>query len=242
MQKRADTTGFIESFTGSHRFILDYLVDEVLSCQPEDVHSFLLETSILERFTSPLCNAVTGKNDGQGMLELLEQANLFIIPLDNERRWYRYHHLFADLLRSRLLEKKPDQVQILHQRACEWFEHEGMLPDAVKHALTVNEFHRAAHLIEKAAEIQRQAGEIATLTGWMNALPDSIRRATRPSPLYASFSRYRPEDSRRERCWKMRRLAGDRQHLMTTRTSLQRTNYCLRCISRNNKASPGPGH
>ncbi len=169
-------TGFIESFTGSHRFILDYLVDEVLNCQPEDVQSFLLETSILERFTGPLCNAVTGKNDGQGMLQQLEQANLFIIPLDNERRWYRYHHLFADLLRSRLQELKPDQVQVLHQRACEWFEHEGLLPEAVNHALIVNAFERAAHLIEKAAEMQRQAGEIATLTGWMNALPDSIRR------------------------------------------------------------------
>ena len=177
MQKREDTTGFIESFTGSHRFILDYLVDEVLNCQPEDAQSFLLETSILERFTGPLCNAVTGKNDGQGMLEQLEQANLFIIPLDNERRWYRYHHLFADLLHSRLQELKPDQVQVLHQRACEWFEHEGLLAEAVNHALIVNEFERAAQLIEKAAEMQRQAGEITTLTGWMNALPGSIRRS-----------------------------------------------------------------
>ncbi len=176
MQRRENTVGFIESFTGSHRFILDYLVDEVLGCQPEDVQSFLLETSILERFTGPLCNAVTGKVDGQGMLEQLEQANLFIIPLDNERRWYRYHHLFADLLHSRLQELKPDQVQVLHQRACEWFEQEGLLTEAVNHALIVNEFERAAQLIEKAAEMQRQAGEITTLTGWMNALPGSIRR------------------------------------------------------------------
>jgi LuxR family maltose regulon positive regulatory protein len=177
MQKREDTNAFIESFTGSHRFILDYLVDEVLSRQREDEQSFLLETSILERFTGPLCNSVTGRDDGQGMLEQLEQANLFIIPLDSERRWYRYHHLFADLLRSRLQELKPNQVRDFHQRACEWFEREGLLPEAINHAITISDFERAAHLIERAAESQRQQGEIATLAGWMNALPDSIRRS-----------------------------------------------------------------
>jgi ATP/maltotriose-dependent transcriptional regulator MalT len=176
MQRRTDTSGFIESFTGSHRFILDYLVDEVLNCQPEDIQSFLLETSILERFTGSLCDSVTGLNDGQAMLEQLEQANLFIMPLDDERRWYRYHPLFADLLRSRLQESKPDRKPTLHRRACEWFEREGLLPEAVDHALTASEFEKAAQLIERAAEPLRQQGEIATLTGWMKALPRDIRR------------------------------------------------------------------
>lgn len=177
MQKRKDSTDFIESFTGSHRFILDYLVDEVLGCQPEEVQSFLLETSILERLTGSLCNSITGKHDGQRMLEQLEQDNLFIVPLDNERHWYRYHRLFADLLRSRLQESQPDQVHVLHLRACEWFERQGLLPEAVNHALTVADFERAAQLIERTAETQRQRGEIATLAGWMNSLPGSIRRS-----------------------------------------------------------------
>jgi LuxR family maltose regulon positive regulatory protein len=177
MQRREDTTEFIESFTGSHRFILDYLVDEVLNCQPDEVQSFLLETSILERFTGSLCNLVTGKTDGQAMLEQLEQDNLFIIPLDNERRWYRYHHLFADLLRSRLQEMKPDLVRVLHQRACDWYEGEELLPEAINHAITISDFERAAGLFERTAEAQRQQGEITTLTSWMNKLPDSIRRS-----------------------------------------------------------------
>ncbi len=177
MQKRGDTTEFIESFTGSHRFILDYLVDEVLSCQPEDVQSFLLNTSILERFTGSLCDSVTGQEDGQEVLSQLERANLFIIPLDNERRWYRYHPLFADLLRSRLQESKPDLVPTLHRRACDWYERQDLLPEAIKHAITMGDFERTAKLIERSAEAQRQQGEIATLTGWMNALPSGIRRS-----------------------------------------------------------------
>jgi LuxR family maltose regulon positive regulatory protein len=177
LQKRQDAAEFIESFTGSHRFILDYLVDEVLNCQPEDVQSFLLDTSILERFTGPLCDALTGRNDGQERLRQLEQANLFIIPLDDERRWYRYHSLFADLLRSRLQELKPDQLPVLHRRACDWFEREGLLPEAIHHAVVMEDFERAAQLIEKATEMLRQRGEIATLTRWMNALPAEIRRS-----------------------------------------------------------------
>jgi LuxR family maltose regulon positive regulatory protein len=177
LQKRQDATEFIESFTGSHRFILDYLVDEVLSCQPEDVQSFLLDTSILERFTGPLCDSLTGRNDGQERLKQLEQANLFIIPLDDERRWYRYHSLFADLLRSRLQELKPDQLPVLHRRACDWLERENFLPEAIHHAVIIDDFERAAQLIEKATEMQRQRGEIATLTCWMDALPGDVRRS-----------------------------------------------------------------
>ncbi len=176
MQKGVDKRGFIQSFTGSHRFVLDYLVDEVLRHQSEDEQSFLLDTSILEGFTGELCNAITCREDGQAMLEKLEQANLFLIPLDDERRWYRYHHLFADLLRRRLRELQPERIKILHQRACEWFESEGLLPEAIHHALAVGDFERAARLIEKASEHQRQMGEITTLAGWMSAIPASIRR------------------------------------------------------------------
>jgi LuxR family maltose regulon positive regulatory protein len=177
LQNRENPTEFIESFTGSHRFILDYLVDEVLNCQPEDVQSFLLDTSILERFTGPLCDSLTGRNDGQQALRQLEQSNLFIVPLDNERRWYRYHRLFADLLQSRLHDFKPDRVPVLHRRACDWFENENLLPEAIHHALTMQDFKIAAQLIEKAAEMLRQRGEIATLTDWMNALPRNVWRS-----------------------------------------------------------------
>ena len=177
MQRSEDTTRFIETFTGSHRFIMDYLVDEVLNYQPEDVQAFLLDTSILERFTGSLCDSLTGKTDGQEMLRQLEQSNLFIIPLDNERRWYRYHHLFADLLHSRLQESKPDQVALLHQRACGWFEREGLLPEAIQHAIKMRDYERAAQLIERTVEVNRQKGEIATLTGWVDALPDGTRRS-----------------------------------------------------------------
>jgi LuxR family transcriptional regulator, maltose regulon positive regulatory protein len=177
MQRCADTTDFIKSFTGSHRFIMDYLVDEVLRSQADDIQSFLLETSILDRFTGPLCDTVTGRSSGQEILEQLEQANLFIIPLDDERRWYRYHHLFMDLLRSRLKGFEPEHITELHQRASKWFEQNGLLPEAVNHTLATENFERAAQLIESAAETQRQAGEIATLTGWINALPVSIRRS-----------------------------------------------------------------
>ena len=110
MQGRSDTARFIQSFTGSHRFVLDYLVEEVLQRQPERVRSFLLQTSILDRLCGPLCNAVTGQEDGKAMLETLERGNLFVIPLDDQRQWYRYHHLFAEVLQAHLREEQPDRV------------------------------------------------------------------------------------------------------------------------------------
>ncbi len=122
MQGRSDAASFIKSFTGSHRFVLDYLVEEVLQSQPEHVRNFLLQTAILDRLSSPLCNAVTGQEDGKGMLEALERGNLFVIPLDDQRQWYRYHHLFAEVLQAHLREAQPDRVSMLHQRASEWYE------------------------------------------------------------------------------------------------------------------------
>src|SRR5512135_1582432 len=122
MQGRSDTASFIKAFTGSHRFVLDYLAEEVLHRQPKHVLDFLLQTAILDRLSGPLCDAVTARNDSRAMLESLERGNLFIVPLDDQRRWYRYHHLFADMLRSRLIDEPPDEVSRLHRRASLWYE------------------------------------------------------------------------------------------------------------------------
>jgi LuxR family maltose regulon positive regulatory protein len=157
MQGREDTASLIKSFTGSHRFVLDYLVEEVLEQQSESIQNFLLQTAILDRLTGSLCDAVrfgeakspTGQDNAQATLEMLEHANLFIVPLDEERRWYRYHHLFADLLRQRLRQTQPEQVSTLHQRASEWYEQNRFIDEAIEHALRAEEFERAAHLIEE---------------------------------------------------------------------------------------------
>jgi LuxR family maltose regulon positive regulatory protein len=150
MQGRDDVAGFIAGFAGDDRYIVDYLVEEVLHRQPEHVRSFLLETSILARMTGPLCDAVTGQDGGKVALEALDRGNLFLVPLDDRRRWYRYHHLFADVLRARLLDERPGQVPELHRRACEWYEGYGDRPEAVRHAMAGGDFERAADLVELA--------------------------------------------------------------------------------------------
>ena len=129
---------------------MDYLVEEVLQRQPERVRSFLLQTSILDRLSGPLCDAVTGQEDGRRMLEALERGNLFVVPLDDKRQWYRYHHLFADVLQARLMEEQPNQVPTLHRRASEWYEQNGSPSDAIRHALAAEDFERAAGLVELA--------------------------------------------------------------------------------------------
>jgi LuxR family maltose regulon positive regulatory protein len=135
MQGRSDTASFIQAFTGSHRFVLDYLAGEVLEHQPERVRNFLLHTAILERFCTPLCNAVTGQEDGKDVLDVLERGNLFLIPLDDQRQWYRYHHLFAEVLQAHLMEAQPEQVSALHRRASEWYEQHAQPSNAIRHAL-----------------------------------------------------------------------------------------------------------
>ena len=177
MQGHADRSGFIDAFTGSHRFIMDYLSDQVLQQQSESLRLFLLQTSILDRLCASLCDALTGYTDSQSILEMLDQRNLFLIQLDNDRHWYRYHLLFADVLKHRLKEEQPEAMPELHRRASEWYELEGLLPEAVHHALAAQEFERAAQLIERVAETVWQRGELSTLSGWMQALPDAIRRA-----------------------------------------------------------------
>jgi len=223
MQGQEDVAAFIQAFTGSDRYILDYLVEEVLQRQPSSVQTFLLQTAILNRLVGPLCDAVMGSSplvgewasgvpnlfgaaspecenrpqqvgdsppckkptlergrgegSGQAMLERLERANLFIVPLDNERRWYRYHRLFADLLRKRLRQAQPDLVPTLHRRASEWYEQNGSTAEAVDHALSAGDFERAALLIEQVAEATFMRSEMATFLSWVELLPDALVRA-----------------------------------------------------------------
>ena len=148
LQNKTETAVFIEAFTGSHRFILDYLVDEVLAQQPDEVRQFLLQTAILNKFNPALCTAVTEKANSKAILKALERENLFLIPLDDERHWYRYHHLFADVLQTYLLEEQSDHVAELHSRASIWFEQNDFKTDAIQHALDAQDFARAADLIE----------------------------------------------------------------------------------------------
>jgi LuxR family maltose regulon positive regulatory protein len=167
MQGRTDIAGFLAAFSGSHRYIIDYLVEEVLARQPEPVQTFLLQTAILERLHGSLCEAVMrehiGETSGQAMLEQVEQANLFLTPLDEERRWYRYHQLFAEALRHRLQRRQPDLVPKLHRRASTWYEQQGLTREAVHHALTAADFAQAARLIEHTAELTAKRGELAKI-------------------------------------------------------------------------------
>src|SRR5438105_163431 len=187
LQGHQAVTGFIRAFAGYHRYILDYLVDEVLQRQPEDVRSFLLQTSILDRLHGPLCNAVTGQEEGSARLASLERGNFFVVPLDEQRHWYRYHHLFADVLSAHLLAEQPEQVPMLHRRASEWYEQNGSTADAVRHALAAEDFERAADLVELAIPALLQSRQEATVLGWLRALPDKVVQV-RPvlSVMYAA--------------------------------------------------------
>ena len=192
MQEREDTPSFVRAFAGSNRYIMDYLIEEVLQRQPEGLQTFLLHTAILDRLTGPLCDAVVGEIEdwrskignrvqspisnlqSQAILEYLESSNLFIVPLDSERRWYRYHHLFADLLRKRLRQAHPDLVPTLHGRASLWYEQNGLVAAAIDHALAAGDLDRAAHLIDELAETLWGRGEQTTLSTWLAALPDEL--------------------------------------------------------------------
>ncbi len=180
MQGHHDITGFIASFTGSHHFVMDYLVEEVLQQQPESNQTFLLRTSILDRLCGPLCDAVllNPSASGQETLEYLERANMLVVPLDDKREWYRYHHLFAEVLQARLMKKEPNQAPALHQRASEWYELNDLPFDAIRHALAAEDFERAADLIEPArTAILGSSFQSATWLGWVKALPDELVRA-----------------------------------------------------------------
>ena len=185
LRGRSDIAGFVATFSGSHRYILDYLTGEVLDGQPEQVRDFLLETSVLERLSGGLCDAVTGRDDGQAMLEQVEQAGLFLMPLDEVRGWWRYHRLFADLLRARLQQQPPGRAAVLHRAAAAWYEEHGLADDAVRHALAAGDTAWAAQLIEQhfgATLYLRSEG--ATAQRWLAALPADLVQ-TRPRLLLA---------------------------------------------------------
>jgi len=179
LRGRKDTGTFIQAFSGSHQYILDYLVEEVLSRQPDEILHFLLRTSVLERLNSALGNAVTGRQNSQDILETLERGNLFLVSLDDERHWYRYHHLFAELLQVRLHEMWPDDIPGLHHRAAQWFENFGSGTEAIQHAIAAQDYIHAARLIEQSAANMWSGNEGYLVFRWMNALPEEIIQ-TRP--------------------------------------------------------------
>lgn len=188
IRDHADASGFIQSFAGDHRYIVDYLLEEVLHRQTEETQAFLLRTSILDRLSGPLCDAITGQRDGAARLVALERGNFFLIPLDSTRTWYRYHHLFADVLRARLVAEFPEQVATLHLRASEWYEQRGSTADAIGHALAAGAYGRAAELVELAAREMQRLRQEATMLAWLTAVPeDEIRRRPVLSTVYAGI-------------------------------------------------------
>jgi len=178
LQDRADVSGFLAAFSGSHRFVLDYLSEEVLTRQPAVVQSFLLSTCILERLSGPLCDAVRGQEGSQAMLEALERANLFVVVLDDERGWYRYHHLFAEALRRHLRHTEPTLPPELHRRASAWYEQHDLPIEAVQHALAVPDAELAARLIEPIAVPFVFQGQLSTLLGSATSAPHSSLACT----------------------------------------------------------------
>ena len=179
-----DVGGFVAAFTGSHRYVLDYLAGEVLERQPGRVREFLLETSVLEQLSGELCDAVTGRPGSQALLEQVERAGLFVVPLDEVRGWWRYHHLFADLLRARLQAEQPGRVSGLHRSAAAWYAERGLADDAIRHAVAAEEMIWAARLIEQHFDEFYNLGEGAAIQQWLSALPEDLVRS-RPRLLLA---------------------------------------------------------
>lgn len=187
MQNRSDVSRFIQAFTGSHRHIVDYLAEEVLLRQTQQIQQFLMETSILDRLYGPLCNAVTSNSDSAMLLSRLEEANLFIIPLDEERSWYRYHHLFADFLRNHLDTLRPGHAVELHRRAGVWYESAGMLTEAIRHAVAGNDLERAVKLVQENSVEKLLYSEITTLRSWLILLPQETIRTNPGLSLVAGW-------------------------------------------------------
>ncbi|MDF2628919.1 MAG: ATP-dependent transcriptional regulator [Symbiobacteriaceae bacterium] len=180
-----DVDGFVDTFAaGSQQYAVDYLVEEVLQHQPEPVRRFLLQTSILGRLSGPLCDAVTGESNSQALLEWLERRNLFLIPLDHQRHWYRYHHLFAEALKESLIRERPDELPQLHRAASRWYEEQGLTEPAVGHAIAASDHDRAVQLVATLAEQIWLRGDSGMLMDWMKALPQALIRA-RPDLSFA---------------------------------------------------------
>ncbi|HEX5823091.1 MAG TPA: LuxR C-terminal-related transcriptional regulator [Candidatus Limnocylindrales bacterium] len=174
LQGRADTTEFISAFAGDDRHIVDYLVEEVLRRQPAETREFLLKTSILSRFTGALADAVTAEQGGAATIEALDRANLFLVALDDQRHWYRYHHLFGDVLQAHLAAEMPGEIPMLHRRASDWFEQNGDRPAAVDHAFRAGDPERTAELVELAMPEMRQLRREATVRRWLDAIPEDV--------------------------------------------------------------------
>jgi LuxR family maltose regulon positive regulatory protein len=178
LRGRGDVGGFVAAFTGSHRYVLDYLAEEVLERQPGRVRESLLETSVLEQLSGELCDAVTGRPGSQALLEQVERAGLFVVPLDEVRGWWRYHQLCADLLRARLQQEQPGGVSGLHRNAAAWYAGRGLADDAIRHAVAAEEMIWAARLIEQHYdELFYLHGEGATVHRWLSALPEDLVRS-----------------------------------------------------------------
>ncbi|GAA1953480.1 LuxR C-terminal-related transcriptional regulator [Microbacterium deminutum] len=188
LRERPDPSEFVSAFTGSNRYVIDYLIEEVLERAPLHVREFLCQTAVLDRLSGPLCDAVTGDADGVEMLAALERANLFVVPLDDQRQWYRYHHLFADVLKVRLLGHGIAHVNALHSRASEWFERNGSPEEAVRHALAGSDFSRAARLIESTIPSVRKSRQDATLLAWLGMLPQSVIDARPVLRVFAAWA------------------------------------------------------
>jgi LuxR family maltose regulon positive regulatory protein len=171
LQSHDDADAFVAAFSGSHRYVLDYLAEEVLDRQDPQVREFLLETSVLSRLSGDLCDAVTGRSGGQAMLERIERAGLFLVPLDEVRGWWRYHHLFADLLQARLRAEQPGRIAPLHRAAATWHAQRGLADDAVRHAVAAGEYEQAAEMAEQHFDAVYFTGERATLQRWLSSLP-----------------------------------------------------------------------
>jgi len=179
MSGQDDKASFIRTFASNNRFIFDYLIDEVLEGLPSDVQNFLVKTSILDRMCAPLCDAVTGKTDSQNILLQLEQMNLFVVPLDDQRHWYRYHHLFADILRQQLKTTNQVNIHELHQKACDWYQGNELVGDAIHHALVIGNYEFVADLSESLVFESIEHNELYIIANWLEGLPDKIMQ-TKP--------------------------------------------------------------
>lgn len=189
MQGRDDASEFIAGFAGDDRYVVDYLVEEVVQRQPQPVQDFLLHTSVLARMTASLCDAVMDDTSGRTMLQDLERGNLFLVPLDDQRRWYRYHHLFADVLQAQLVHERPELVSELHRRASRWYAENGEPQEAIRHALAGGDVQGAADLVERSLGMARRDRQDALLRSWLEALPDEVIRARPVLCIAAAGSR-----------------------------------------------------
>jgi LuxR family maltose regulon positive regulatory protein len=180
VRNHPDPAGLIKTFRGSHQIIAEYLLSEVVDSQPPDIQAFLLQTALLDRLSVPLCNAVTGGDTSAALLDAVERANLFLLPLDAERHTYRYHDLFAEALRARVWREQPELARTVHRRAAAWYAAGGMLPDAIPHLFAIGELEHAADLVGQLAESLLLRGEVATIRNWLNALPEALVQARLP--------------------------------------------------------------